>query len=179
LLAGRRIALIIEPEEVPAGWEVTGTVPGVQMDGTALEPAADPDLVPLQPADVPEMLALVERTQPGPFLPRTIEMGTYVGLRREGALLAMAGERLRPGGWTEISAVCTEPAFRGQGIATRLVRTVAAAIRDREERPFLHVAATNEPAIRLYRSLGFRLRRTVSFTSVREEQQPSRAKTSS
>jgi ribosomal protein S18 acetylase RimI-like enzyme len=168
LLAGKPVALIIEPDEVPAGWEVTGTIPGVQMDGTALEPATDPDFLPLRPADVPEMLALVERTRPGPFLPRTIEMGTYVGLRSQGVLIAMAGERLRPTGWTEISAVCTEATFRGQGIATRLVRAVAAAIRDRDERPFLHAAASNQSAIRLYRSLGFELRRTVSFTSVRQ-----------
>jgi ribosomal protein S18 acetylase RimI-like enzyme len=174
LLAGRSVALIIEPGEVPAGWEVTGTIPGVQMDGTRLEPAVDPELLPLHPGDVPEMLALVERTRPGPFLPRTIEMGTYLGLRCHGSLVAMGGERLHPVGWTEISAVCTEPAFRGQGIATRLVRAVAAAIRARGERPFLHAAATNEQAIRLYRSLGFDLRRTVSFTSVREQQQGSR-----
>jgi predicted GNAT family acetyltransferase len=138
------------------------------MDGTAVEPAADAELTPLRPSDVPEMLALVGRTRPGPFLPRTIEMGTYVGLRRGGSLVAMAGQRLNPAGWTEISAVCTEAELRGQGIGTRLVRAVSAAIRDREERPFLHAAATNVGAIRLYRSLGFELRRTVSFTGVRE-----------
>jgi predicted GNAT family acetyltransferase len=96
-------------------------------------------------------------------------MGGYLGVRCDGSLVAMGGERLHPVGWTEISAVCTEAAFRGQGIATRLVRAVAAAIRARGERPFLHAAATNEQAIRLYRSLGFDLRRTVSFTSVREQ----------
>ena len=114
------------------------------------------------------MLALVGRTRPGPFLPRTIEMGTYVGLRRGGSLIAMAGERLHPAGWTEISAVCTDAAFRGQGIGTRLVRAVAMGIRDRDERPFLHAAATNETAIRLYLALGFEVRRTVSFLSVRK-----------
>jgi ribosomal protein S18 acetylase RimI-like enzyme len=169
VLEGQSVALIIDPDEVPGGWEVIGTIPGVQMDGTPLEPAACSELVPLQRHDVPEMLALVEQTRPGPFLPRTIEMGTYLGLRRQGSLIAMAGERLHPAGWTEISAVCTKAAFRGQGIGTRLVRAVAAAIRDRDERPFLHAAATNDRAIRLYRSLGFELRRRVSFTSVREQ----------
>jgi GNAT superfamily N-acetyltransferase len=168
LLEGRAVFLIIDPDELPGGWEVTEAIPGVQMDGTRVEPAADVELTTLRPPDVPEMLALVERTRPGPFLPRTIEMGTYVGLRRGGSLIAMAGERLRPAGWTEISAVCTEAAFRGQGIGTRLVRAVTAAIRDRDARPFLHVAATNGQAIRLYRSLGFELRRTVSFTAVRQ-----------
>lgn len=169
LLEGRGVVLIVDPDELPGGWEVTGTIRGVQMDGTLLEPAADRELQPLNPADLPEMLALVERTRPGPFLSRTIEMGTYVGLRCQESLIAMAGEKLRPAGWTEISAVCTDAAFRGQGIGTRLVRAVAAAIRDRDERPFLHAAATNDQAIRLYRTLGFELRRTVSFTSVREQ----------
>ncbi len=168
LLEGGGTFLIIDPEEVPGGWEATETIPGVQMDGTRVAPAADDELTPLRPPDVPEMLALVERTRPGPFLPRTIEMGSYVGLRREGSLIAMAGERLHPAGWTEISAVCTEAALRGQGIGTRLVRAVIAAIRDRDERPFLHAAATNVQAIRLYESIGFELRRTVSFTGVRE-----------
>jgi ribosomal protein S18 acetylase RimI-like enzyme len=169
LLEGRDVFLIIDPNGIPGGWEVTGTIPGVQMDGSSLEPAADGELVRLGPVDVSEMLDLVKRTRPGPFLPRTIEMGTYLGLRREGSLIAMAGERLRPTGWTEISAVCTAAAFRGQGTGTRLVRAVAAAIRARDERPFLHVAATNDRAIRLYLTLGFELRRTVSFTSVREQ----------
>jgi ribosomal protein S18 acetylase RimI-like enzyme len=169
LLEGRGVVLIIDPDELPGGWEVISTIPGVQMDGTLLEPVADRELRMLHPADVPEMLALVERTRPGPFLSRTIEMGSYVGLHRRDSLIAMAGERFRPAGWTEVSAVCTQAAFRGQGIGARLVRAVAALIRDRDERPFLHAAATNDSAIRLYRSLGFELRRTVSFTSVREQ----------
>lgn len=80
----------------------------------------------LGPDDVPEILGLVDRAQPGPFRKRTIELGTYLGIRRDGELIAMAGERMRPPGWTEISAVCTDPAYRGQGLATRLIRAVAA-----------------------------------------------------
>ena len=132
-----------------------------------LAAAPDEEAVRLGPADVPEMLALVERTQPGPFLPRTVEMGTYLGIRRDGALVAMAGERLRPPGWTEISAVCTDPAFRGAGLATRLVLAVAHGIRERGETPFLHTAAANTTATRLYESLGFRLRRTTRFMAAR------------
>ena len=169
LLDGSGAFLIIDPDEVPAGWEVTDSIPGVQMDGTRVEPAADAELITLRPPDVPEMLALVGRTRPGPFLPRTIEMGTYIGLRHGESLVAMAGQRLNPAGWTEISAVCTEAEFRGRGIGARLVRAVSASIRDREERPFLHAAATNETAIRLYLAMGFDLRRTVSFTGVREQ----------
>ncbi len=171
LLGGAAAFLIVDPDEVPRGWEVTETIPGVQMDGTGIESTTDAELIDLRPSDVPEMLALVGRTRPGPFLPRTIEMGTYVGLRRGGALIAMAGQRLNPAGWTEISAVCTDAEFRGQGIGTRLVRTVSGAIRDRDERPFLHAAATNETAIRLYLAMGFELRRMVSFTGVRERRQ--------
>jgi len=152
---------------LPDGWDVAWTIPAVQMvdDGIAAEP--DDEAVRLTAADVPEMLALVERTEPGPFRPRTIEMGTYLGIRRSGALVAMAGERLHPPGWTEVSAVCTDPAFRGQGLAARLVRAVAAGIRDRGETPFLHTAASNTNAIRLYESLGFRRRRAATFFAAR------------
>lgn len=136
---------------------------GVQLvdDGVAAMP--DPDALTLGTEDVPEMLALVERTRLGPFLPRTIELGTYLGFRRDGALIAMAGERMHPPGWTEISAVCTDPTFRGEGLATRLVLALAAGIRARGERPFLHASADNAGAIRLYESLGFTLRRRLTF----------------
>lgn len=151
----------------PDGWEIVARGAGVQLvdDGVAARP--DDEAVPLTAADVPEMLALVEQTKPGPFLPRTIDMGTYLGIRRDGRLVAMAGERLRPPGWTEISAVCTAPDYRGRGLSTRLVHAVAHGIRQRGETPFLHAAATNTNAIRLYQSLGFRLRRDATFMTVR------------
>lgn len=152
---------------VPDDWEVTQYIEGVQLVDDGLVTAPDPEAVRLGPADVPEMLDLVARTQPGPFLPRTVELGTYLGIRRGGALVAMAGERLHPPGWTEISAVCTDPAARGQGLATRLIRAVAHGIRDRGETPFLHTSAANTDAIRLYESLGFRLRRTTRFLRAR------------
>ena len=119
----------------------------------------NPESARLTAADVPEILDLIARTRPGPFRPRTIELGSYPGIRQDRALVAMAGERMRPPGWTEISAVCTDPAYRGRGPATSLVRAVAAGIRARGETPFLHTAASNAPAIRLYESIGFRLRR--------------------
>ncbi|MFI6925269.1 GNAT family N-acetyltransferase [Nonomuraea spiralis] len=151
----------------PAGWEVVARGAGVQLTGDAVATAPDEEAVRLTGADVPEMLALVELTRPGPFLPRTIELGHYLGVRRRGELVAMAGERLSPPGWTEISAVCTHPAHRGQGLAARLVRAVAAGVRARGQTPFLHAAASNTNAIRLYERLGFRLRRTTTFHSVR------------
>lgn len=153
--------------EVPDGWEITFRVDGVQFVDDGLAAAPDAEAVRLGPADVPEMLDLVARTQPGPFLPRTVELGTYLGIRRGGALIAMAGERLHPPGWTEISAVCTDPAFRGEGLATRLIHAIAHGIRERGETPFLHTSARNTGAIRLYESLGFRLRRPTAFLAAR------------
>ncbi|GAA3548488.1 GNAT family N-acetyltransferase [Amycolatopsis ultiminotia] len=158
---------------LPDGWTVVAETPGVQMEGSALvergaaEPGADPEVVRLTGADVPEMLDLVARTRPGPFLPRTSVLGTYLGIRRGGALVAMAGERMRPPGWTEVSAVCTDPAFRGHGLAGRLVQAVVTGIRSRGDQPLLHAAASNTDAIRLYEQLGFRLNRTVRFTTYR------------
>ncbi|MFG1603225.1 GNAT family N-acetyltransferase [Actinoplanes sp. NPDC049265] len=164
---GVEITLAGVPEADRPGWERGLTVEGVQLIDVALRAEPDPDAVVLGADDVPEMLDLVRRTQPGPFLQRTVEMGTYLGLRSGGRLVAMAGERLHPPGWTEISAVCTDPAFRGRGYATRLVRAVAAGIRGRGETPFLHASASNVAAIRLYESIGFTLRKRLSFTAYR------------
>jgi ribosomal protein S18 acetylase RimI-like enzyme len=151
----------------PPDWELLGLGEGVQLVATALDAAPDADAVPLGPADVPDMLDLTRRAKPGPFLPRTIEMGAYLGIRRDGELVAMAGERMRPPGWTEISAVCTDPAWRGQGLASRLTRAVAAGITARGDTPFLHAIATNVTAIRLYKELGFTHRRDIQFRLLR------------
>ena len=153
--------------EVPDGWEIVRSGQGVQLVDTGLRAEPAPEAVRLGPDDVPEILDLVARTRPGPFLKRTIELGTYLGIRHEGRLIALAGERLRPPGWTEISAVCTDPAHRGRGLATRLVRAVAAGIRERGDIPFLHAAADNTNAVRLYESIGFTLRRRSPILLVR------------
>jgi ribosomal protein S18 acetylase RimI-like enzyme len=147
----------------PPGWELDWLGEGVQLVATSLEAKPDEEAVPLGPADVPDMLSLTARTKPGPFLPGTIEMGRYLGIRRDGELVAMAGERLRPPGWTEISAVCTDPAWRGHGFASRLTRAVAAGITARGDTPFLHAIAANTTAIRLYLEIGFTLRREITF----------------
>ncbi|MGW0947923.1 GNAT family N-acetyltransferase [Streptomyces sp. NPDC002623] len=171
---GAEVALAGFGGEVPDGWEVTFRMEGVQFVDDGLAAAPDPEAIRLGPADVPEMLDLIARTQPGPFEARTIELGTYLGIRRDGALVAMAGERLHPPGWTEISAVCTDPAFRGEGLATRLILAVAHGIRERGETPFLHTSAGNVNAIRLYESLGFRLRRRTTFLAARVPEEPGR-----
>ncbi|MFJ6983076.1 MULTISPECIES: GNAT family N-acetyltransferase [unclassified Streptomyces] len=168
-LVGPATAVRVKPvDRIPDGWELLGGGTGVQLVATdAFRDAPDPEARRLGPADVPEILDLVARTRPGPFLERTVALGTYLGLRHEGRLIALAGERLRLPGWTEISAVCTDPAHRGQGLATRLLRAVAAGIRERGDTPFLHAAADNAPAIRLYESLGFVLRRRSTIVAVR------------
>jgi len=156
---GTVAATIHDGSPLPESLKVTDTFELVQMIGEQAGGAYDPEAVTLGSADVPEMLELVRLTDPGPFFQRTIELGSYVGIRRDGALVAMAGERLHFDGWTEISAVCTAPAHRGQGLASRLVSTLVADIQHRSERVFLHVLTTNTNAIGLYEGLGFRARR--------------------
>ncbi|WP_406222600.1 GNAT family N-acetyltransferase [Streptomyces canus] len=167
-LVGPATTVRIKPvETVPEGWDIVGGGVGVQLVDTALRAEHAPEAIRLGPDDVPEILDLVARTHPGPFLKRTIALGTYLGIRDQGRLIALAGERIRPPGWTEISAVCTDPAYRGRGLATRLVRAVAAGIRERGDIPFLHAAADNANAIRLYESIGFTLRRRSPILLVR------------
>jgi ribosomal protein S18 acetylase RimI-like enzyme len=158
--------------DVPAGWTPDRMIPGVQLTGDRVHGEPDPEAADLTGADVPEVLDLVARTEPGPFRKRTLEFGRYLGIRRDGMLVAMAGERLRVPGWTEISAVCTDPAHRGQGLAARLIRALTHGIRARGETPFLAAAADNVNAVRLYRTLGFTIRRDVTFAVVHTPRRP-------
>ena len=151
----------------PPAWHAFEALPGVQMVDDGVTGAPEPEAVPLTAADVPEMRELVQRTQPGPFEDRTIELGTYLGIRSGGELVAMAGERMRLQGWTEISAVCTDPAHRGRGLASRLVRALVAGIRARDEQPFLHAVATNTGAIALYERMGFRVHNRPVFQALK------------
>lgn len=153
---------------LPEGWTPVFSVPGVQLVQTDhLSTRPDEEAVELGGEDSAEMLALVERNRPGPFLPRTHEMGRYVGIRRNGRLVAMAGERLHPEGWTEISAVAVDAEHRRQGLASRLVLDVAFHIQQRGDRALLHASADNTNAISGYEKLGFAVRRRLTFGAVR------------
>jgi predicted GNAT family acetyltransferase len=128
-------------------------------------PAREIDFVPMTAADSPEMLELATMMKPGPFGTRTHELGTYIGVRREGQLAALAGERMHVPGFTEISAVCTHPSHSGHGYATALMVELIQQIRRRNEIPFLHVRLSNT-AIGLYRRLGFSDRRVFHYTVI-------------
>jgi ribosomal protein S18 acetylase RimI-like enzyme len=137
-------------------------------EGGEVPPAADAGAVAkLTPDDVSDMMRLVDVTQPGPFAPRTIALGTYIGIRSAGTLIAMAGERMKFDGFTEISAVCTHPAHRGRGYASVLVRTLMRQILQRGETPFLHVYHDNTGAAAIYEKLGFAHRRSIGVTVLR------------
>ncbi len=152
--------------ELPDAWHAVEAFDLVQMIGEQVTGVDYSEAIPLGAADVPEMLELVAQTEPGPFLARTIELGDYLGIRRDGVLVAMAGERFHLDGWTEISAVCTKPDHRGQGLASRLIGALIAGIQLRSQRVFLHVLSTNTTAIRIYEELGFRVRQTATITVV-------------
>ena len=160
---------IVEPDSLvpPAGTRLIREAPLLQMiaDGPIALPETDAELVALGEADVAEMTKLALATEPGPWAPATHRYGMFHGIRRHVQLAAMAGERMRPAdGFCEISAVCTWPEVRGQGLAARLIRKGMACIASRGEVPFLHSYAGNAAAIRLYESLGFRARRSMVAT---------------
>ncbi|WP_372786093.1 GNAT family N-acetyltransferase [Phenylobacterium sp.] len=165
--ADGQVALVeaAEPPAVP-GTAIESRSNIWQMVLQGLTPAGPPDfeIVPLTEADAPQMLALATLTRPGPFFSRTHQLGDFVGVKREGRLLAMAGERMQPAGFTEVSGVCTDPDHRGRGYAGALMRVAAGRIIARGETAFLHTYAHNTGAIGLYESLGFAFRRELGMT---------------
>jgi len=153
-----------EPIQPSPDWQVIRARPLEQMVCMRFEPAPASPPLELGEADLPEMLALTAATEPGPFVAGTIRMGRYFGIRSEsGRLIAMAGERLKPEGFIEISAVCTDPDFRGRGHAKALLNFLVALIFAEGKIPFLHVKSENG-AMALYKSLGFEVRRTMQLT---------------
>ena len=151
--------------EIPAGWQLVRGGAIIQMICPKIpdQPVLGEAILPLTPADFPEMVALATLTEPGPFRERTAELGGFVGIRVDGRLAAMAGRRLAPGSFTEVSAVCTHPDFRGCGYAKVLVAAVTRNIHSAGRRPFLTSFANNAGAIRIYEQVGFVHRRNFQL----------------
>jgi len=172
LATGEVVGLFLpEPFEPRPGWERLGGGNLLQMvhEGTI---DAQPSLYELQTLgdnDSPEMLELTALTKPGPFFKRTHRLGSYFGIRSEGKLVAMAGERLKVHGYTEVSAVCTHPDHLGKGYARVLMTEVMRGIRERGETPFLHTIKENTRAIELYKRLGFKERFLGYYVIIRKQ----------
>lgn len=143
----------------PAGWQVEVDATMLQMvwDGPPPEAGGAPEAMPLSVgAHGAAALELATLTKPGPFGPRTLELGDYIGVFDGAHLVAMAGERMRAGPLIEISGVCTRPGWQGRGLARRLMEKLVRRQVQRGQTPFLHVMTHNENAVRLYRAMGFR-----------------------
>lgn len=162
---------LVEPEgeaiaEILPDTPVVSRAACVQMTTGALTPGGDDGLevLTLGEADADEMLALATLTRPGPFRRGTLRLGGFIGVRREGRLIAMAGERMKVDGFTELSGVCTHPDFRGHGLAGALSRLVVSRILARGEQAFLHAYADHAATVAFYESLGFRVRARMTYT---------------
>lgn len=159
----------VEREDWPAppGTRYLRRADCVQMACDALTPADPPsfEIVDLTEGDAPAMYDLARLTQPGPYVAHTNRLGDFIGVKQGGQLIAMAGERMKMPGLSEVSGVCTHPDHRGKGYAGALMRVVAERMIARGETPWLHAYATNTGAIALYESLGFR-HHAVSIASV-------------
>lgn len=170
LVAARGPVATVEAvaQPLPPGLAATPQPAVLQM--VAARPAPrEPafEVTPLTDADASQMLALATLTQPGPFFKRTHQLGDFVGVKQDGELIAMAGERLKPEGFTEVSGVCTHPDHQGRGYAAGLMAVVERGILARGETPFLHVFAHNAGAVRLYKALGYGVRTEMDFTVLR------------
>ena len=172
LMSPADFAVLFTPEavKVPAEFKVVLAETGEQMIGTPIEtPANGVDIVTLGRDDVPAMIELTELTKPGPFYARTHELGTFRGIRVDGQLVAMAGERMKPAHYTEMTAVCVHPSHRGRGYGQMLLSAVSRGIVSRGEIPFLHVFTSNHSAIALYRRQGMEIRRRLHVTVLKKE----------
>jgi len=172
LMSPADIAVLFTPEAVqaPAQFKVVLADIGEQMIGTPIEtPANGVDIVTLGVDDVPAMIELTALTKPGPFSTRTHELGTFLGIRVDGQLVAMAGERMKPAQYTEMTAVCVHPSHRGRGYGQMLLSAVSRQIVSRGEIPFLHVFTSNHSAIALYRRQGMEIRRRLHVTVLKKE----------
>ena len=159
---GEVIGLIAKrPAKDSPEWKELRESTVIQMTIDERLPVKGLDIVELEIKDIPDVVGLVEATKPGPFAKRTVELGRYIGIRSEEKLVAMAGERFRMNGYSEISAVCVLPEYRGKGYAKELSSILVNAILDQGDIPYLHVSPLNTAAVALYEKLGFTKRRDV------------------
>ncbi|WP_143305993.1 GNAT family N-acetyltransferase [Chitinophaga vietnamensis] len=166
---GESFYIIGHLPSLPAGWQVASELPCAQMllpSGALPEIAIREKIELLGEEDAQEMYDLINRIQPGYYNMNTRLMGTYYGIRQEGRLVAMAGERMRMTGYSELSAICTDPAFTGRGYAQQLITQLCRQHAAAGITSFLHVAATNERAVRLYEHMGFQTSTLISFYRV-------------
>lgn len=173
LMSASQVAALFTPDpvDVPAGFKVVLAETGEQMIGSPADsPLRDAEIVTLGAADVPAMMALTELTKPGPFAARTHQLGMFLGIRIDGELVAMTGERMKPGKFTEMTAVCVHPDYRGRGYAQALLAAVARQIEARGEIPFLHVFSHNTSAIALYQRQGMTIRRRLHVTVLMKQE---------
>lgn len=153
--------LLVQATDIvlPEGLITVSTASLVQMTaGQYLPEISDPRIQPLRETDAEEMLALATLTKPGPFSLKALSFGDFWGVKVDGRLVAMAGERMKQPGYTELSGVCTDPDYRGKGLGRLLSRFVAGHIFAKGDQPYLHAYATNTAAIALYDTIGFKLR---------------------
>jgi predicted GNAT family acetyltransferase len=172
LMSPTDIAVLFTPEAVkaPAEFKIVLAETGEQMIGTPIEtPAHGVDIVTLGVDDVPDMIELTTLTKPGPFSTRTHELGTFLGIRADGQLVAMTGERMKPAHYTEMTAVCVHPSHRGRGYGQMLLSAISRGILSRGEIPFLHVFTSNHSAIALYRRQGMEIRRRLHVTVLKKQ----------
>lgn len=173
---GTTAVFLDKPYAARPEWDLVAGAPLLQMvckNGTRVRPSEAIDIVEPGLPDSSDMLELTMLTKPGPFGRRTHELGNYVGIRDDGKLVAMAGERLKVPGHTEVSAVCTHPEHTGKGYAAVLMLEIMRRIRDRGETPFLHVRQDNGRAVALYERMGFKTRKLTHFAVLRRAKQNS------
>ena len=169
---GTAVFLRGEVEPTPGGWTELVREPATQyVAGDLARPPLEVsrEVVELTASDSPDMVELAAATEPGPFGPNSHLTGRWFGIRRDGRLIAMAGERMRVEGFGEVSGVCVDPSARGEGLGAVVTLAAAHGIQERGDRAMLHVRDGNDGAHRLYRRVGFEVRRMVTVAVLRPE----------
>jgi predicted GNAT family acetyltransferase len=161
------VMLQADPIVMPSGYVTTLTADAVQMIAERHLPQVhDPRIELLGEADAQAMLDLASLTKPGPFTLNALSLGSFWGVKRNGALIAMAGERMKQPGYTELSGLCVHPDCRGAGLGRLMLQFVAGEIFARGDQPYLHAFASNTAAIALYESIGFMLRSRMHVAAI-------------